>query len=177
MTLTASPDGSRRTTVVLGGTGMLWPLCLRLDAGGDEVHAVGHQPRPLTPEPSVICHAADWNDRSSYVALLEQLAALTPANVVAWLHSDSAIQHEEALAILKPKVYIEVVGSATIHQGDAGLLEPPMSSTCSCRQRVILGEHRGPAGRRWLTHSEISDGVFEALQQGGPVRVVGELPV
>ncbi len=176
MTLTASREGSRSTTVVLGGTGMLWPLCLRLAAAREEVHAVGRQPRPKTSEPSVTCHAADWHDRPSYLTLLEQLAALAPDHVVAWLHSDSGVQHNQALTILMPKVYIEVVGSAAIRRGDAGLLELPSSSTSTRRQRVILGEHRGQAGRRWLTHSEISDGVLDALQCGCPVSVVGELP-
>lgn len=176
MTRTVSTEGDHGTTVVLGGTGMLWPLSVKLAESGSCVHAVGRRSRPPVPEFSITLCGTDWHDRGSYLAMLQQLASFAPQRVIAWLQSDAAVQHDEACAILMPGVYVEVIGSATARDGHTRLFQPPINSVGTRRQRVVLGEFRDGADRRWLTHDEISLGVFEAIASGQRVCVVGELP-
>lgn len=174
MTPDTPPDSGSRTALVIGGTGMLRPACLSLVSLGWRVHAIGRTPHDDLAAPGLAVHRADWHDRSHYLGLLAEIrrAIGTGGTVVAWLHSDAAVSHEDVAMALTPSDYLEVHGSASMVRASQLAAEPGTG-----RRRVVLGEVREGSSRRWLTHAEISRGVVAALLSDRELSVVGQLPV
>lgn len=95
--------------------------------------------------------------------------------VVAWIHSVGA----PALEALKDLFDIQSTESRFIHViGSSGsdTPVPPLAEVPRVTyQRVLLGHVVRNGQRRWLTHDEISAGVWRAVVSGDPRTVVGRL--
>ena len=72
----------------------------------------------------------------------------------------------------------QVLGSAAADPSHPWRLETARKvvdglSRCALRQ-VILGFEVEPAGSRWLTNAEISNGVLEAVRTDAPLTIIGQ---
>ncbi|MBS0473317.1 MAG: short-chain dehydrogenase [Proteobacteria bacterium] len=165
-----------RHALVVGGSGMLAGLSRSLLDIGDRVSVLArsaHRVRAIAPtlEP-VIC---DYNDAT---ALAEALRDLPPPGlVVAWIHG-RAPELRRALAsrVVPGGRFVQVLGSAHGDPSHPERLSEMAAATESLPityQAVVLGFVVEAHGSRWLTHEEISTGVFRAIMADVPLGIVG----
>ncbi len=173
--------------LVVGGSGMLATLSTRLATdGGMTVGVIARTRDSLERMGSVspgkvgrlIPMALDYHDLTrlrhwvAHFQLMEGPLDL----VVAWIHEPvepvlSAIISEVEAYRHMPWHLVEVVGS----RGGVQPGSPVPRGTWCLSQRVVLGFMVESGFSRWLSHEEISQGVFEAIQSGQLQSMVGTL--
>lgn len=179
-----------KQALVLGGTGMLagltpalidrgyWVTVIARDA--TRLAALGHGMAPNPP--SITPLALDYHDGNKLHKWVEHVQLMQgPLDlVVAWVHEP----RDEVLRIVGEEVlaYRHDAWRLIDVRGIQSRLESPkdiLPETCQY-QRVQLGYVQIPEGYRWLTHTEIVEGVLQTVDDPKtPVTTVGltTLPV
>ena len=108
----------------------------------------------------------NWGDRSFESQVRQALHPLRPlSRVLLWLHDPNPIL-PWITPLLSPARVVLILGSMSG--------KPPIPASTWPHAIVQLGSMATAGGRRWLTHSEISEAAIAALRDGQS-RVVGEL--
>ncbi|MFJ4922210.1 hypothetical protein [Streptomyces sp. NPDC088725] len=165
-----------RSALVIGGTGMLAGVVHGLVADGWRTTVVARGERSLgtladrtTGRDRVMTLPADYSDPGGFRSALEQAVGEVGRFQLAvlWVHTPS---RDDALpvvagALTEDAVVVDVRGSVVADPTRNKPL-PPSALAASPRdyRPVVLGFTDGPAGPRWLTHHEISDGVLSAAR-------------
>jgi NAD(P)-dependent dehydrogenase (short-subunit alcohol dehydrogenase family) len=159
-----------KRALVVGGTGMLSGVVAELVRDGWHVVVPS---RRYAPIPADLPHAgerqalwveADWAEPEP-LAERARKALGGPADLlVGWVHDAYRVDVLDAVAPLlaNDAVVVEVRGAAAA-QPSSG--EPEPSLPAHETQLVVLGFVRDGESTRWLTHSEISDGVLDAVRR------------
>jgi len=177
-----------RNVLVLGGTGMLSGLVLRYLTDGDRVFVVARRREPLD---QLVEQAGATADRLTPIALdyhdTERLGRWLAHGqlmhgpldqVVAWIHGDptplwQVLQQEVRAYRQGGWDVFHILGHHAWDQPG----EKPFVFDEGCRyHRVILGAVREDASWRWLTHAEIVEGIWSAVQTSAAVTRVGVRP-
>ncbi len=121
--------------------------------------------------------ALDYTHESEFGVAVEAAGSGSPFDlVVVWIHDsgDRALGRLDALVAAQriPTRFVQVVGS----RGASAPVPAAAGSSHVAYQRVLLGRVQEEDGERWLTHDEISDGVWRAIESGERRVVVGRLP-
>ena len=156
-----------QTSLVIGGTGMLAMATNWLVAQSDLTVLVSrHAKRFAAGNPTVQAIEADWNHpRFRHVVTdgLSRASGITHA--LLWIH-DIASALDWLMPLLGTARVVVILGST-----DG---KPIVPETFASPAFVRLGSMSAGAGRRWLTHEEISLGAIAALQDGKS-RTIGDL--
>lgn len=157
-------------TLVVGGTGMLAGVLKGLLDAGEQVYSVSrHAPKQRHERLHPLL--LDYHDLDALQAALQAHAPFDRA--VVWIHS-SAPAAPLVVAEAVQGDYFHVLGSAA---ADPARPDPARRSRFEGLgvhyQEIILGFQPVQGGSRWLSHAEISAGVWQALQNPSPRSVVG----
>lgn len=167
--------------LMVGATGMLRPAVHALTHHGHSVTAVSRQPRRAAP-PSTMpgrftAVSADWRDPESLIDAVADAAYghLFPTAVV-WVHSPYRVAVMGGLArgLTADALVVQVWGSASQDPRDV-LTSEGVDLPGRTMRHVMLGYVRHTGKSRWLSSTEISDGLLQALQASEPVHVVGHI--
>lgn len=174
-------------TLVIGGTGMLREATIALAQRSQLLTAVSHSRNALRELGQALsgspCErrllSLDWHQGADFVAALKRHAetAGAPSLAIAWLH-DPALGPVIANAVSLPGArcaFFQVLGSDA---ADPARAPDTLHATLAPRgdldyHQVILGFVKAESGSRWLTNSEISAGVIEAVESRAPRHIVG----
>lgn len=165
-----------RHALVVGGSGMLAGLSRSLLAQFGAVSVMGrseHRIRAVAPAIApVLC---DYKDEAAFA---ETLARLDPPDLaVAWIHGRlPGVRRALAERVAPGGRFIQVLGSAhgdPSHPERLAEMAAAAAGLPIAYQAVVLGFVVEDGRSRWLTHDEISGGVFAALRSGAPLSVVG----
>ena len=164
-------SASQRRFLVVGGTGMLAPLCQALPAKELIIAArfVSHQSQILAFSSAVQRVQLDYHSVPSANRVLQNLA-LWPnvQSCILRVHSPAQSFSQAVIQAFaqrrKPPHIIEVLGSQATPTDLSRIakLNPIRRTT------VRLGRHQEPTGWRWLTHREISATVAVPLMKDHP---------
>jgi NAD(P)-dependent dehydrogenase (short-subunit alcohol dehydrogenase family) len=168
-----------RHVLVVGGSGMLAGLCERL-ARDNFVSVVGRDPARLRRladrAPGRISPIAiDYCNSQALAEALEGAAARhgRPDCTVCWAHDDEVVlQVSDHVA----GDFWHVLSSAAADPARPEILECWRERFCPGElnyRQVVLGFHDEAASSRWLSDAEISDGVWQAMQGGEALAIVG----
>lgn len=176
------------TFVGIGMTGMLWPCVMQILAHDQLLDVVlvsrrapdlsGLSVKDRTRVRHLPCDYADPEQRKHCAC---ELAKLTGVElVIAWVHSNAPHALEELLEhvdFCNDAAVLQVFGSAASRpESNAFYRDHDALFSYDKRflyQKVVLGFEVSSGRSRWLTHSEISGGVFKAWQSGSSHVVVG----
>jgi NAD(P)-dependent dehydrogenase (short-subunit alcohol dehydrogenase family) len=177
-----------RHALVIGGTGMLSAATTELAKRFATVTVVARSTRSLEAIAKRIaafttCHVLklDWSDRAGFLRSITEHLGRTghPDFVLAWLHHEYlAPDLAEALRSIPLDLrFVHVLSSAAANPaGSASELRKKFSTLPGVvYQQVVLGFVVEAGGSRWLTHSEICDGVLEAIDTGATFTIVGSV--
>lgn len=177
-----------RHALVIGGTGMLSAATTELAKHFATVTVVARSARSLEAIAKRIaafttCHVLkqDWSDRAGFLRSITEHLGRTghPDFVLAWLHDEYlAVELVEVLRYSPMDLrFVNVLSSAAADpSGSASELRKKFSALPGVvYQQVILGFAVEAGGSRWLTHSEICDGVLEAINTGATFTIVGSV--
>lgn len=158
--------------LIVGGTGMLAKVTRTLAYAGHQVTVLARNPHRLRDVPCVPL-ALDYHDTAT---LRLHLARMEPFDgAVVWTHYTAP----EAPSLVASAVriggqFVHVLGSATADPTCKDDNHRARFEALGVRyQEVILGFVLNTQGARWLTHSEISDGVLGAIYSDMPYTIVG----
>ncbi|WP_173916733.1 short-chain dehydrogenase [Halobacillus sp. Marseille-Q1614] len=170
--------------LIIGGSGMLRELALRLNKEGHEVSVLGRNQKKLREVKDLAVNpgklhliSSDYTNRDSFIKDIEQLIEQRPVQkVVAWFHrkGDQALQ-EMCDLFSKQRTEWEIIHVKGSRAGNpAHNFSPNTGLMCTFKQ-VILGHVMEKDHMRWLTHSEISAGVYEAMHSPRATSTVGRV--
>lgn len=187
--------------LLIGATGMLWPLVEALlyqGVHGQPLERITLLSRSqetfarrcagLPSEQAARLHflCADYHDLSLLARVLEQapLPSRQSELVIAWIHSSApgalpTILDHLDLPETRATQVVQLFGSAS-QRADADAFHQSQCAEVGERvnvsyQRVILGFVREQESSRWLTDREISRGVIDALETFVQEHIVGIL--
>lgn len=146
--------------VIIGGTGML-SAAARHIVRDNVVTLLSRTPQTIAQDIGATAIPMDWWDTQSVQQAVDTLLRMPPANVlISWIH-DARL----SCLPLFEKTLTQSGRSIRIHGSAAGdpamgIHADPAASPHIVRQDIVLGWMRGRAGKRWLTHQEISDGLL-----------------
>ncbi|MCK7674555.1 hypothetical protein [Corynebacterium pygosceleis] len=152
--------------LVIGGTGMLLPFSRGLAAAGASVVLPSRHPERLKPTTGLIGVETSWHDPDMYAHRCRSALGGTVDLLVMWCHSPwrRAVADAVTPLLTRETVIIEVLGSSGLTSPDDARAAAAFGDSVLC----VLG--RRP-DRWWLTHREISDGVWEAARRRADVVV------
>ena len=187
--------------LLIGATGMLWPLVKALLEQGVHGRAIEHitliarsrqafvrQRAALPAKQAARLHfiAADYHDLSQLTRALLDAPPHTRKSglVIAWIHSSApgalpTILNHLDLPEARATQVVQLFGSASKRAGTGAFYENQCLAMGTREdivyQRVVLGFIREQAHSRWLTDEEVSRGTFDAIEGGEAEveRVVG----
>ena len=176
------------TITIIGGTGMLSHLCVEFAEQGHLVTVMARNEKRLEELrlSSIGLKGSIWPAAVDYrnTCLLTKALALAvvergPINLlISWIRSDASGSHLAVLTFLagmqSQTRYVEIRGSVSKSRV-VGKREQELLRDDTLYSIVILGCKRGAQGTRWLTHTEICDGVREAIELGCRNCHVGEV--
>ena len=165
-----------RHVLVVGGTGMLSEFVKALAGDGGRLSLLSRRASAVAGADGFDC---DYYDEAAFADALDAAVARSgPIDLaVAWFHT-LKIAAPRRLAERVQGRLVQVLGSAAADPSHPGRLETAARvaaglSQCEVRQ-VILGFKVEAAGSRWLTNSEISQGVLEAVRADRALTVIGQ---
>jgi len=164
--------------LIVGGGGMLTEASRHIGRHFRKLTLASRNPSALAESIGAASVPLDWGDRGKALESLNELKNLpAPDLLVSWLHDDGIWLVEGLEALLPPGGRsIRLHGAAS---GDPSVLAQrnPGPRDDIPRQTVVIGWMPDGAGRRWLTHSEISGGVIAAFDAPEtPLVTVGRAP-
>ncbi len=157
----------------IGTTGMLLGFTQTLLKQGHRVHAIARTRQSLescaeglTPEQAdrLKTYQADYTDEPGFEQLLESIPDPIDA-VVCWIHSSAPCAVDQVRTRFPDADMLRVCSHSTTM---------PIAQAAPHRC-VILGSIKDNGSTRWLTHTEISQGVLEAFESTNQVSVVGSI--
>jgi hypothetical protein len=162
--------------LVVGGSGMLAGCCRKLLDAGSQVSVMARDKRRLEAiAPAITPLVCDYTDADSFARVLETVPP--PDLVVAWIHGRAPrVRRALAVRIRPGGRLVQVLGSAYADPAQPELLAVMAEAAAGLpirHQAVVLGFVLEKGRSRWLTDSEISQGVFAAVARGDAVSVVG----
>jgi hypothetical protein len=160
--------------LVVGGSGMLAGCCRKLLAVSGSVSVMArNESRIRAIAPAIVPLVYDYSEAKESGIPRDQ----TPDLIVAWIHGRMpAFRRALAERVCPGGRFVQVLGSA---HGDPSRPErlDEMKAVADgvplVYQAVVLGFALEGTRARWLTDDEISDGVFEAIEKGVPLSIVG----
>lgn len=159
-----------RRTLVIGGTGMLLDVLAKLLGAGDEVYSVSRR-SPTLHHPRLQPLLLDYRDTDVLGATLAPYAPFDRA--VVWVHAVAPAAPEVAAQRVQGD-FFHVLGSAAADPARPDPARRARFEALGVRyHEVILGFQRLAGQSRWLTHAEISAGVWDAVQDPQPRCIVG----
>lgn len=167
--------------LVIGGTGMLRPAVHELVDRGRRVVVASRRPeqaaRPETGRGRFVPVVVDWQEPETLVdSIVTATGGRSVTHVVVWVHSPyrTAVMRELDRVVASDAIVVQVWGSAG--EDPRNVLATELVTLPDRRMRdVILGYVREARVSRWLTHTEISDGVLHALDRAEALEVVGQI--
>ncbi|KGX84451.1 Rossmann-fold NAD(P)-binding domain-containing protein [Pontibacillus marinus] len=168
--------------LIIGGSGMLKELALTLNKEGNEVTVVARNKSKLkslhdqAPQPELLnTYSSDYTVEDTFIEdILHILKQKPVSKVVAWFHKEGYATLQKMCDEVGQKQenweLVHVKGSRAARPSENFI--PSTNNTCSY-QEVILGYVR--AEQRWLTHHEISRGVYNAMKQNHQTYIVGQV--
>lgn len=161
--------------LVVGGTGMLTELCEALARDGGRLSHISRHASRLAGEAGF---DADYHDAEAFSEALDKAIDLSgPIDLaVAWFHT-LRIEAPRRLAERVRGRLFQVLGSAMVDPAHPARLDAALKVGegllgCAIRQ-VVLGFEVEGGVSRWLTNSEISQGVLRAIRTDQVRTVVG----
>lgn len=175
-------------SLIIGGTGMLWDVSCRLAQNSDVITSVARTEASLLrldlklQRLSCVHHvlALDWSNAEHFIeTILQHLEDVgSPKRVIAWIHEPTVgVLLASALSDAGHVcAFYQILGSSVAHPQGGALqkLRKAFPKRLNYHQ-IILGFHLEETTARWLTHSEISNGVKAALECKKPVYIVGSV--
>jgi NAD(P)-dependent dehydrogenase (short-subunit alcohol dehydrogenase family) len=171
--------------LVVGGSGMLAGLCLRLANDGNSVSVMARDDARMqaladrAPRGRIIPIQVDYRDVAALDNALSRAAADhgRPSRTFCWVHDEIAPDAPLQIAGHANGIFWHILGSAA---GDLGAPQILSGWRKRFRDRVprldyrqiVLGFVLSEAGSRWLTDAEISDGVYTAVQRPDALHIV-----
>ncbi len=170
-----------REILVVGGTGMLRPAVHDLLAEGARVLVVARRPERAATGTSLDDKlrpiVADWTDPSLWQETVRTaLGGRRLHEALLWAHTpyDQEIHRSLDGMITPTATVVQLWGSADANPRSSRAwpeeYQPPRDY-----RRVVLGFADSPAGTRWLTDREISEGAINALREPTAEQVVGRV--
>lgn len=167
--------------LIIGGTGMLRPAVHELIDRGRRVVVASRRPeqaaRPETGRGRFVPVIADWQDPETLIdSIVTATGGRSVTQVVVWVHSPyrTAVMGELEHVVTSDAIVVQVWGSAAEDPRKVLATELVTLPGRSMRD-VILGYAIEARASRWLTHTEISDGVLHALDRPGALQVIGQI--
>ena len=144
------------SALIIGGTGMLAEASAYVACNVRTTILASRHPEKLAKELHAVPLKLDWNVREPTIMVLRQNSNFDL--IISWLHEDGAwlIPYLETMLVDHGRL-IRVLGSSS-HEFDCRKNLPAR------QQYVSLGWINCADGRRWLTHSEISNAVIKAIK-------------
>ncbi|MGJ8637532.1 MAG: hypothetical protein ACSHX5_11865 [Phycisphaerales bacterium] len=165
------PEPSRQGTIIsIGTSGMLSACTHKLLERGNRIHLICRNPEQLRAQiPSSLSEkltssACDYHDEQAFVHALESAPEPVVA-VIGWIHSSAPKAWDAVLENHADADCLKVVGSSNT----------PIDATPNRTRLVTLGFIIENGSSRWLTHQEISQGVYDAFISGRISSIVGTL--
>lgn len=164
-----------RVALVVGGTGMLAGLTAKLANEYKIVGVIGRTDtklQSLAKQPkNIVPILSDYTDLQHFEESIKNFVHeyRKPALVVSWIHSGS--DAPLLVADYCTGDYYEVTGSSGRESTHLSHVhETKIADKGINYHRVILGSIKG----RWLTNTEISDGVCQAIHAAHKCFIVGD---
>ncbi|MDF1869524.1 MAG: hypothetical protein P1U30_03955 [Phycisphaerales bacterium] len=166
-----SPDSEDQGTIIcIGMTGMLADCTTKLLSLGYRIHLIARSPEGYAAQiddsvrEQLSMSACDYAQEEQLTHALRSAASPVIA-VIGWIHSTAPNAWNNIHKSFPDADTLRVVGSSH-HQ----------VRTESNRERIVtLGFVVEGSGSRWLTHQEISEGVFDAFISGRAASIVGSI--
>jgi hypothetical protein len=162
--------------LIVGGSGMLAGLARSLCAHAEKVSVLARNEKRIRGiTDAVVPIACDYNDGVALSEALSQIEA--PDLVVAWIHG-RAPHARRALAecVLAEGRLVQVFASAQAdptHPERLAEIGKSAEGLPIDHQAVVLGFVVEAGKSRWLSNSEICNGVFAAIESERAVSIVG----
>ncbi|WP_281975814.1 short-chain dehydrogenase [Halobacillus litoralis] len=170
--------------LIIGGTGMLSQFTRRMAVAGDHVSVVARNSEKMERLEAGLANADMltklYVNYDNSEGLREKIRTTVKHNgpidiVIAWIHTSAP----EALQIVidevaKPENSVrifQVLGSRGTPESQRRSLNLPQQIQY---RSVILGSVENEDGFRWLTHEEISEGVWDAVTNDYIASVIGK---
>jgi len=172
--------------LVVGGTGMLSGLCLRLVQDGWDVSVVARHASTFAARAKhtgLVGFDCDYTDGDALDRVLDDVS-MRPRPlrlVVAWIHSTApdAARRIAARAVMPDAAlrFLHVLGSAVADPARPERLDAWRNRVVSGLPidyaQAVLGFVVEGGRSRWLTNAEISDGVYQAAMSARGFSIVG----
>ena len=168
--------------LVVGGTGMLRGATVYVAERAKTVFVVARRADKISAD-NLSPISLDYRDEDALSAELrnavEQHGAFDLA--VCWIHGTAPKAHEiiaEVLAESGTAVrYLDVLGSASADPSRENFGHELYFEQFETivYQSAVLGFVVENGWSRWLSHSEISNGVIEAIKKDGPQHIIGQV--
>ncbi len=159
---------ANREYLIIGATGMLAPLCEKIPSNQLIISArfISNQNKLENFSSDILKIALDYTDEQSKAEFLSQLVEWQQLKYcILWVHSyayEFSCQLIETFAKFNNDVkIIHTFGSTA---DDSQLIAHAQKYEIDFYP-VRLGTKQTATGQRWLTHNEISDKVYQVLQQ------------
>lgn len=171
---------SDQTVLVIGGTGMLHPAVHQLVDRGMTVLLVSRKPYRAAPSQDgpgqFIPVPAQWQQPAALADAVQAATGGCVSHVLVWVHSPyrSAVLAALDQVIAPNAVVVNVWGSASQNPREVALAEADSLPGREIRD-LLLGYVSEDGRARWLTHTEVSDGVLQTLDGSESVHVVGQI--
>lgn len=175
-------------TLVIGGSGMLASLCLRLAKDGNTVSVVARDAARIQALANravpgrIVSVIADYRDADAFDRALSEMTEThgRPDRVFCWVHDEVAPDAPLQAAGHVSGPFWHILGSAAGNPAEpqflSGLQERFHRQRPSLDYRqIVLGFVLEAGGSRWHTDAEISNGVYSAAQSDDALRVVGTI--
>ena len=162
--------------LVVGGSGMLADSCRALLDVSDKVSVLARDERRIRGiAPAIHPVLCDYKDTDAFAVAL---AALDPPDLaIAWIHGRLPDARRALAERVKPGGrLVHVLGSAhgdPSHPERLAEMAKAAEGLPITYQAAVLGFVVEGSRSRWLSNDEISRGVFEAVQSGAPLRIIG----
>ena len=157
--------------LLVGGTGMLTGLAEWLAPRATPLVLAARNPLELAAKLGADPVAINWNDDETLTPLLDRRFDL----VISWLHKEGLWLTDLLEALLVPGGRsVRVHGSASVERTHRDAYDPAPRPDIK-RQTAVLAWDENRGSKRWLTHTQISDGVIQLVQTPDePHLIIGE---
>ena len=159
---TQMPSYQFENAIIVGGTGMLGRASSHVAGISRNLTLICRYPDSLAAQIGAQGIALNWGDRERAEMMLDQHV---PCDLlITWVHQDGAwLRRFLGRRLVAGGRAIHVFGSASAKSilQQARLSQPEEDHTV---QNVLLGWNEANDNKSWLTHSQISQGVIQAIQ-------------
>ncbi len=175
--------------LIIGGTGMLSALLARLASEERHISVIScskdaFKSLSATLPPDSVTHlAVDYNDFALLEAVLKQSTKAYGLfdRAICWVHSPADLNVCFIVANYVETTFLHIMGSAAQDPSKPEIIwqwqkEFAQQFPNLDYKIAVLGfsvDNSTPVNSRWLTHSEISQGVYQALKNESTLNIVG----